>query len=215
MPWRIYNVEPAGLETGAGELGRTGMEDVDTEDRQATGRLSRRAVFGGATLALAAAAAPAMAGPSGGEGPVPAAPGIEFVFEENVLLTAAQKVGATPYGKRLRIPIVGGTFSGKRIRGKVLSGGADWQLVRSDGCVVVDADYMIEADDGALIHVRNKGVIVPPGPKGQPAYVRAAPTFEAPIGPHDWLNKSLFVSTIQPAKIDSQAAVIIRIYRIT
>ena len=39
--------------------------------------------------------------------------------------------------------------------------------------------------------------------------------FEAPIGPHDWLNKSLFVSTIQPAKIDSQAAVIIRIYRIT
>ena len=43
-----------------------------------------------------------------------------------------REIGRTPYGMRRRIPIIGGTFEGPRIRGRVLPGGADWQLQRAD-----------------------------------------------------------------------------------
>ena len=83
----------------------------------------------------------------------PEAPRMEFVFEEIVTLGAAVHPGATPYGERNLIPITGGTFSGPKIKGKVLSGGWDWQLTTKAGCFKIQADYMIQADDGAVINV--------------------------------------------------------------
>lgn len=126
-------------------------------------------------------------------------------------LAPAQTPGATPYGGRNRIPITGGTFEGPRIKGKVLSGGADWQLNRADGCMTLEADYMIQADDGALIHVHNCGVLS--GKPGAPDfYLRTTPVFEAPIGRHDWLNKAVFVGTVEGAP---GGAVCIRVFKVT
>lgn len=139
------------------------------------------------------------------------APGVEFEFEAHVLLEPGIDIGQTSMGGRRRIPIIGGTFEGKRIKGKVVPGGMDWQLIRGDGVTEVEADYMIQADDGAMIHVYNHGIIVP---QDKGAYVRTNPQFEAPIGPHDWLNKNIFLGTIAPGG-PGPAAVNIGVWRVT
>ncbi|MGA8871523.1 MAG: DUF3237 family protein, partial [Candidatus Acidiferrales bacterium] len=56
-------------------------------------------------------------------------PHLEFVFEEFVTLGAGIHPGETPFGDRNIVPITGGVFSGPNIRGKVMPGGWDWQLV--------------------------------------------------------------------------------------
>ena len=58
------------------------------------------------------------------------------------------------------IPIVGGTVSGT-YRGKVLPGGADWQEVRPDGSIEIDARYSLELDDG-LVEVESRGIRTAP-----------------------------------------------------
>ena len=43
------------------------------------------------------------------------------------LATAAiEEVGATPHGRLSIFPIIGGSFEGDRLRGRVLAGGGDW-----------------------------------------------------------------------------------------
>jgi Protein of unknown function (DUF3237) len=66
---------------------------------------------------------------TGSQKDTPDTPHLEFVFEEFVTLGASIHPGETPFGERNIVPITGGTFSGPNIRGKVLSGGWDWQLV--------------------------------------------------------------------------------------
>lgn len=136
----------------------------------------------------------------------PETPGIAFAFEAYVTIGAAQTPGPTPFGGRNRIPITGGHFEGPAIKGKVLPGGADWQLIRADKAVNLEADYMIEADDGTLIHVHNHAVAAG-------TYLRCAPVFEAPIGKHDWLNKAIFVGTVTVEPKGD--AVRVRVYKVT
>ena len=63
------------------------------------------------------------------------------------------KVGYTSVGE-------GSTVSGPRLNGKVVDySGADWPTVRPDGVVELNAHYMIEADDGARIYIRNLGMV--------------------------------------------------------
>jgi hypothetical protein len=83
----------------------------------------------------------------------------------------------------------------------------DWQLIRTDGFVEVLADYMMQADDGALIHVINTGLL------GQ-GYSRTTPRFEAPNGPHAWLNQAVFLGTIGLAKGMDVPAVKIRVWKV-
>ena len=44
------------------------------------------------------------------------------------------------------------------MRGTVLPGGADWQLIRHDGVAELDARYTLQTDDGAAIHVHNRAL---------------------------------------------------------
>jgi hypothetical protein len=170
-------------------------------------KTDRRGFLGLGAL-LMAGGAQAAALPDPGE-----VPGVEFAFAAKVLLEPTREIGATPYGIRRRVPIVGGSFEGPRIRGAVLPGGADWQLQRSDDITVIEADYMIRADDGAEIHVYNRG-LSNSRLKGAPRrYLRTVPQFEAPTGPHDWLNQSIFLGTITPLK-QAQPAVLIRVFRV-
>jgi Protein of unknown function (DUF3237) len=88
----------------------------------------------------------------------------------------------------------GSTVSGPRLNGRLVDySGADWPVVRPDGVVELNAHYMIEADDGARIYIRNLGYVHGPLPEGVPPYFRCTPYFRAPIGPHDWLNRTVIV----------------------
>jgi hypothetical protein len=124
-------------------------------------------------------------------------PQLEFALQLNVTLGQPYTVGSTPHGKRMVIPITGGTFEGPLLKGTIINGGADYQLTNPEGNrTELEAIYSIQAEDGTYIHVRNRGIIASgKNAEGQPTfYFRAAPQFEAPAdGPHAWLNNALFV----------------------
>jgi hypothetical protein len=131
----------------------------------------------------------------------------EFAYEALVSITAAVDVGETPTGHRRYIPITGGSFSGPHIKGEVLPGGADWQTSRPDGVTELEAIYSMRCEDGTVIIVHNSGVAY-----GNSGYIRTAPRFSAPKGPHAWLNESQFVGTVIGGP--KPGTVIIRVYRV-
>jgi hypothetical protein len=152
---------------------------------------------------------------------VPAAaqegPELEFAFEATVTLGQSFAPGDTGRGGRLVIPITGGTFEGPGIgdgiKGRVIPGGWDWQLRRSDGCTEIEADYFLETEDGAIINVFNKGVLCPPGEGRPPAPVRTQPAFEPPLGKYEWLGQAAFIGTLEMAPPEAGPAVRLRFYR--
>jgi hypothetical protein len=129
-------------------------------------------------------------------------------------LSPAIVPGKTPYGSRNMIPITGGTFEGPGIKGTIVPGGWDWQLVRADGCIDVKADYMLKTDDGVIINVVNTGAICMPKAGQPPRPVRTSPRFEAPLGKYEWLGQTAFVGTLEGAKgKNGEPAVKIRFYK--
>jgi Protein of unknown function (DUF3237) len=164
------------------------------------------------SLAVLAASSSSLAQEdAGNRWPVPGvvAPGTELALELYVTLAPAVVVGSSDDGTRQHIPITGGRFRGEGIRGEVMAGGADWQVVRPDGVLEVNALYSIKTDDGAVIVVDNRGII---DRNADPPYVRTVPRFHAPQGKYDWLNKTLFVGTISGAPGGN--AVIIRAFKV-
>lgn len=128
------------------------------------------------------------------------------LMQIEVALEPAKELGETPLGRRRIIGIAGGRFSGARLSGLVLPGGADWQLVRADGSAFLDARYTLQTDDGALIYVSNQGFRHGPkeamerlarGEEVDPAliYTRTAPRFETSAPKYAWLNRTLFVAS--------------------
>jgi len=152
-------------------------------------------VCGLQTTASAAqpAAAPA---PLGAQPPADTMPKVEFVFEERVTLAPPVVLGDTPFGRRQYIGITGGTIAGPKLKGEVVPGGWDYQLKLADGCGTLSADYFLRADDGTLIHILNEAYSCGPNPvNGDRFFFR--PKFDAPKGPHDWLNRSSFVALLE------------------
>ena len=122
------------------------------------------------------------------------------LFRAEITLAPAQELGAGPLGRRRIIPITGGRFDGERLSGRVLPGGADWQVIRPDGVADLDARYTLETGDGALIYVRNKGYRHGPedvirrlaaGEAVDPKlyYMRTTPWFETGDARYAWLNR--------------------------
>jgi len=133
-------------------------------------------------------------------------PGYEFVCELNARLEPPIVIGATPAGLKRVVPITGGRVEGPLLRGTGLPGGADWQYQRSDGVWVLEAIYLVRTDDGVTIQVRNRGLrhgapaVMQRLAAGEPVdpseyYFRATPSFDAPAGRHEWLNRGIFVCT--------------------
>jgi hypothetical protein len=132
-------------------------------------------------------------------------PQLELIFEAKVTLDSVKELGITTYGKRRIIPIMGGTFEGANIRGIILSGGADWQTLRTDGTADLDARYTLKTDDGVLIYIQNRGIRhakpdvlarMAKGEKVNPSeyYMRTAATFEVAEGKYAWLTKCVVIS---------------------
>lgn len=139
---------------------------------------------------------------------LPQPPALRYVFAIEARIGEIGVAGPGPLGQRQHIPILGGVVSGPALQGCILSGGSDWALVRADGASVIDARYTIQAADGALIYVESRGVRISSAEvleklrTGQAVdasqvYFRGAPQFEAPEGPHGWLNQSLFIATLE------------------
>jgi hypothetical protein len=133
-------------------------------------------------------------------------PGYEYICELNAHLEAPIVIGATPAGLKRMVPITGGRFEGPQLRGTGVPGGADWQYQRSDGVWVLEAIYLLRTDDGVTIQVRNHGLRHGPPAvmhrlaAGEPVnpseyYFRATPSFDAPAGRYEWLNRGIFVCT--------------------
>ncbi len=115
-------------------------------------------------------------------------------------------VGETHEGLRRVVPILGGHLSGPRLKGTILSAGADYQLIRPDGYTTLDARYVAQLDDGAMIYIVNTGVRFGPPDvmaritRGEPVdpaliYFRTTPRFETASPDHQWLTRPLFLAT--------------------
>jgi hypothetical protein len=136
----------------------------------------------------------------------PPAPGLIFEFEVRAELGTPIEVGQVARGRRRIIPIVGGTFAGSRLKGRVLDQGADWQIVRADGFTEIDTRYLLETDTKHLIYVQNAGMRhaapdvlakLAAGEMVDPSlvYFRTVPNFETSAPELQWLTRSIFVAT--------------------
>ena len=143
----------------------------------------------------------------------PPTPTMTFAFEEVFSLTSPQVVGETPAGRRQNVQINGGTFSGPGFSGQVLPGGGDYQLIRPDGAVQIDAEYLLRTDDGVVVHGRHVGTILRPK-AGQGGNLVTTQTFDAPSGKYGWLNDSVFVSRISPAGDRDHPGVRIAVWKV-
>jgi hypothetical protein len=95
------------------------------------------------------------AGQTGGPAE-PVAPGLRLLGRFVVRLGQVYEVGGTQWGRRRIVPITGGEFDGM-LRGTVLPGGADWQVVHADGSATIDTRYLLRAENGALITLSTQG----------------------------------------------------------
>jgi hypothetical protein len=128
----------------------------------------------------------------------------EPIFRIRADLGEIVEAGKTPYGGRRVIEILGGTVEG-RVNGKIMTGGADWQIIRGDGVADVQARYVLETDEGARILVTSNGLRHGPaevlariarGEDVDPSlyYFRTVLRFEASEPSLDWLNRIIAIA---------------------
>lgn len=138
------------------------------------------------------------------------APQLTLLYRAEIEIGAPQMLGQTPAGERRIIPITGGRFHGARLSGTVLPGGADWQVVRQSAAdeieMRVEARFIMETADGALIYLTNSGIrrASPAQVKrmmaGEPVdpatyYFRMTPRFETGAAAYAWLNGIVAVAS--------------------
>ena len=133
-------------------------------------------------------------------------PDLAHVCDIDVDVGPIRDLGMTPRGRRRIVAILGGRVRGPRLEAEIVAGGADWQYVRADGVVELEARYSVRTHDGTEIAVINRGLrraepqIMERMARGEavdPAlvYCRTVPVFEAPAGRYEWLNASVFLAT--------------------
>ena len=140
----------------------------------------------------------------------------EFMWEAKVKIANMITVGESKRGVRRVIPITGGTFAGSKIKGEVLSGGEDWQLVRPDGDTELNARYLLKTDDGYIIQVTNKALIHTDS-KTNSFYCKSVLDLEAPTNsPYDYLNHAIFIGTLKipELKPGEEPYVVIEVYKL-
>jgi len=127
------------------------------------------------------------------------------LFAFQIQVKGLSVIGATPgYDRRIG-EITGGQFEGERLRGRILSGGSDWQSLRADGATTLDVRLVMETDDNVLIAVSYLGVRHGPkevlerigrGEKVSPSeyYMRATPYYETASEKYSWLNRVVSVA---------------------
>ncbi|MDN4473999.1 DUF3237 family protein [Demequina zhanjiangensis] len=126
-------------------------------------------------------------------------------FHVEVELGPLEDHGMTRVGHRRVVPIVGGTVSGE-LEGVLLPGGADWQIVRPDGAIEVDATYTARTSTGGFVLIHARGLRSGPPEvleallRGEQvssdAYTfRTAVTLESSDPELAWTQQSLFLAS--------------------
>lgn len=126
-----------------------------------------------------------------------------FIFQIEV--KPPNVIGATPGYDRRVGEIAGGRFEGERLRGKILSGGSDWQSLRGDATTTLNVRLVMETDDGVLIGMTYLGMRHGPkevmdrmarGENVSPSeyYMRATPYYETASEKYGWLNRIVSVA---------------------
>lgn len=140
----------------------------------------------------------------------------EFMWEAKVKIADMISVGDSKRGDRRVIPITGGAFVGPKIKGIVLPGGEDSQLVRHDGDMELNARYLLKTDDGYVIQVTNKALIHTDA-KAKVFYCKSVLDLEAPQNsPYDYLNHAIFIGTLTMPVLKSgeDPYVVIGVYKL-
>lgn len=133
-------------------------------------------------------------------------PVLEHFCDLIVDLGSIEEMGKGRAGARRIIPIIGGTVSGTKVRGRIMNVGADWQTIFHGGVAELDTRYAIETDDGAVIEVQNFGYrhgpqeVIADIADGKDVpfdayYMRTHARLETGDERYDWVNKTLFVGT--------------------
>jgi len=94
-------------------------------------------------------------------------------------------LGPLAQGERRYVPLGSGTVQGPELNGKLVEGGVDWQLNRSDGVLEIAAHYVIRTDDGALVEVQSNGL------RHGPPEVMARLARGEPVPPHEYFFRTL------------------------
>jgi hypothetical protein len=129
-----------------------------------------------------------------------------YVFTITVEIGDVTTAGETGHGVRRIIPITGGTVKGEGINGKVCAFGADFQVIRPNELIELEAKYAFETDDGAVVYIENKGLRFGPVDllqklkRGEPVdpkliYFRTVPKFETGHEKYRWLMENLFIGS--------------------
>lgn len=149
------------------------------------------------------------------------APRMAFAFRIRIFFKERMRFQpTTPNGGRVYVPPAGGDISGPKLQGRVVPySGADWARGHSDGAAELNAHYMLEASDGTPIYINNRGFLYGRDADGVPVrnpsqqtsqteaagdgstrwaiapdtYFICIPSFDAPVGPHDWLTRYVIV----------------------
>ena len=128
-----------------------------------------------------------------------------YVFTITACIGEVVSAGEIGTGVRRIIPIVGGEVRGA-VNGKVLPFGADFQIIRPNELIELEAKYAFETDDGTTIYVENRGMRFGPVEllqklkRGKPVdpkliYFRTVPKFETGHENYRWLMQHIFVAS--------------------
>jgi hypothetical protein len=111
------------------------------------------------------------------------------VFEATLQLDQVYDLGRTPYGQRQVAVIEGGTVTGQKITGSVMSGALDFQLSFPNGAMEIEQVFVLRTSDGKYIYMRSAGTAA------DKSDVRVVPDFEAPnASNYAWLNSGKYVA---------------------
>jgi Protein of unknown function (DUF3237) len=128
-----------------------------------------------------------------------------YVFTITARIGEVTNAGDIGSGVRRIIPILGGEVHGA-VNGKVCAFGADFQIIRPNELIELEAKYAFETDDGAVVYVENRGIRFGPLEllerlkRGEPVdpnliYFRTVPKFETGSAAHRWLMEHIFVAS--------------------
>ncbi len=130
----------------------------------------------------------------------------KYVFTITAKIAEVTTAGELGHGVRRIIPITGGEVRGDDVNGKVLPFGADFQIIRPNELIDLEARYAFETDDGAVVYVENRGMRFGPVDlllklkRGEPVdpkliYFRTVPKFETGAEKYRWLMEHIFVAS--------------------
>ena len=114
----------------------------------------------------------------------------ELAFTITLDIQATHDVGKTPYGQRRLLDVSGGTITGDRLQGSVVTGGLEYELTLDNGVIEYQGINVLNTSAGRIF-VRSCGVA---GSNNSAA--RIIPDFEATTsGGNAFLNTGKWVAT--------------------